>query len=382
MKNRFSLSEFSGAFGDLGTLLPLAFALIIFNDFSPERIFFLWGIVYFLTGYFFKVPLSVQPLKAMAVIAITSGLSNEYLSSTSVFYGVLLLFLYLSGTTKILEKFFSKALIKGVQIGIGLILAYKATEMLFSKGFYLNESQGSLLLNISVMALSLLLIYFFQFYKKMPIMIFLILGSVTLSLFSGIRLEGTISTSSPFSFALPDSSIFFNCLVLLMIPQLPLTFGNAVFAADSTCHSLFKEQAKKVSTAKLTLSIGLSNIFIGLLGGFPVCHGAGGITAHNKFGAKTGGATMIMGAIFIILALVKPLSSFLFYIPIPVLAALLFVAALGMLGFAFEIDNRKDLLIAMLVALISFTTKNLAIAIAAGFILEKMYLLTRRKIKI
>jgi len=86
LRNRFGLSELSGAVGDLGTVLPLAFALVVFNGFPAARLFLLWGLAYVATGWYFKVPISVQPLKAMAVIAITAGFSPDTLATTAVMY--------------------------------------------------------------------------------------------------------------------------------------------------------------------------------------------------------------------------------------------------------------------------------------------------------
>lgn len=74
LKNSFGLSEFLGAVGDLGTTLPLAFLLIVSSGYPAARIFFLWGMAYIAVGWYYKVPVSIQPLKAMAIIAVTSGL--------------------------------------------------------------------------------------------------------------------------------------------------------------------------------------------------------------------------------------------------------------------------------------------------------------------
>ena len=146
--DKLNLHEFSGAVGDLGTLLPLAFALVIVNGFPPARIFLLFGIVYILTGWYFKVPVAVQPLKAMAVIAIAKGFSVEMLSVTAFFYGILLLFLSLTGLIKMIQKLFTPGLVRGVQLGIGLILAQKAIELVIQKGILLNFTGSSLTVNI------------------------------------------------------------------------------------------------------------------------------------------------------------------------------------------------------------------------------------------
>ena len=51
LKNKFGLNEWSGAIGDLGTILPLAFALVAVNGFDPPSV----------TIITFKITLSVNP---------------------------------------------------------------------------------------------------------------------------------------------------------------------------------------------------------------------------------------------------------------------------------------------------------------------------------
>lgn len=378
-KNHFGLSEWSGAIGDFGTTLPLAFGLIIFNGFPPERIFLLWGLAYIATGWIYRVPVSVQPLKAMAVIAMATGYSIEFLSTTSLFYGILLLLLSISGAIRWLEKWFSPALIGGIQLGIGLILAYKALELSIEKGFYLGSESIFPYLNLIILGAVIVLLWFIQFKRGVPLILFLLLIGGTITFVLGISLNLSETQGAPAKLTSPDFSFFLNSLIYLMIPQLPLTLGNAVFAASDACHTFWKEQAQRVNPTRLGSSIGISNIFIGILGGFPICHGAGGIAAHSQFGGKTGGTTIILGSIFVISALIDPLSSFLFYIPIPILAAMLLFSAWRMMLLIKELKVKFEWIIAIVVGIISFTTKNLTIALIVGFLIERLYIFYKRK---
>jgi MFS superfamily sulfate permease-like transporter len=63
----------------------------------------------------------------------------------------------------------------------------------------------------------------------------------------------------------------------------------------------------------------------GLFGGVPICHGSGGLTAHYRLGAKTGGAGLFLGTVLLILALGfgPAILGFCQVIPRPVLGALL-----------------------------------------------------------
>ncbi len=370
--NKLNLNEFSGAIGDLGTLLPLAFALVVVNGFPPARLFLLFGIVYVFTGLYFKVPVAVQPLKAMAVIAIAKGFSVEMLSFTAFFYGLLLLFLSLTGLIKFLQKVFTPGLVRGVQLGIGLILAQKAIELVIQKGILLNFPGSSLTINIILLIAATAVISLFQFKKKFPVALVLIFLSIIFFNLSGYQPGVNSANESIVSFTLPDFSKLLDAFIFLIIPQLPLTLGNAVYAADDICHTLWKDRAGKVSAQKLGFSIGLSDTIIGLLGGFPICHGAGGMAAHAQFGAKTGKATVIIGSILIFLALAG-FSSFLFFIPVPLLAAMLLFDSYRMSILVKKVKDNIQLVTALLVGIISFATKNLSIALAAGIIFEYGY---------
>lgn len=379
LKNKFGLNEWSGAIGDLGTILPLAFALVAINGFPPERIFFLWGLVYVGAGFIFKVPLSVQPLKAMTVIAIAKGYAPELMSTTAALYGVLFLVLSFTGAINWLQKWFSPAMISGIQLGIGLILAYKAIELVVEKGLLLNIPGSSMALGIGLLIITLLIIGVFQFRFNFPVTIILIVASIAVVQVIGEGVDTALNSGTPVSFTLPDFSFVSDALIFLILPQLPLTLGNSVFAANDACHTFFKEQAKRVSAKRLGASVGLSDVVVGLLGGFPTCHGAGGIAAHAQFGARTGGSIIIMGVVFILLALITPLSSLLFLIPVPILGAMLLFDSYKLGTLITKLKARPEFVVAILVGVISFLTRNLTIALAAGLLTELIIKYLHRK---
>ncbi len=160
LKNRFDLSEWSASIADLGTLLPLAFALVAYNGFSLSRIFLLFGVMYIINGVTYKVPVSVQPLKAMSIIAISLELPVDMLAGTAFFYGLLLILLSLTGAVKYLQKVFTPALVKGIQLGIGLILTEKSMQLIISKGLFLYTEPDNFATNIWLLLAMMLVIGF------------------------------------------------------------------------------------------------------------------------------------------------------------------------------------------------------------------------------
>jgi len=381
LKNRFNLHELTGALGDLGTLLPLAFTLILYNGYSPSVIFLLFGVVYAATGLFYKVPIAVQPLKAMAIIAITQGYSVDFLSSTSIFYGILLLFLSVTGLIKWIRILFTKPLIRGIQLGIGLILMQKAVQLVMKKGFLLQFNPFSLQVNIIILIAIIVVIWLFQLKLSLPVNLILMAAGVAVIYLFGIKAEQVgFSYKSLLSFSIPKLKYLKDALIFLIIPQLPLTLGNAVYAASDTAHTLWPKQAGKVNETRLAFSIGLSDILIGFLRGFPICHGSGGIGAHAQFGGKTGGTTIIIGVLLIITGVVPSLSAFIFLIPVPLLSAMLLFDSYRMVSLLFKLHEYRQITVAVIVGIISFLTRNLSIALAAGFIIEKAlaYIIKRR----
>ncbi|GAB4168766.1 MAG: putative sulfate/molybdate transporter [Calditrichia bacterium] len=381
LKNQFNLHELSGGMGDLGTLLPLLFALIIFNGFQAAILFFCFGIVYILTGWYYKVPVSVQPLKAMSVIAIAYGFSPEFLSGTAFFYGILFILLSITGIIRWLQAFFSPALVRGVQLGIGLILAQKAIELVLAKGLILSDSSPLMIVNIILLLAFMGLIWKFQFNQQFPISIILIFISIPVIglLFSSQTMVPNSSLN--LSLLVPAPEILKDAIILLMIPQLPLTLGNAVYAASDSCHQLWGKQAERVNPTRLSFSIGLSNVFIGMLGGFPICHGAGGMGAHAQFGAKTGGATILMGVMLVLVGLIPQLRELVFLIPVPLLGAMLLFDSFRMILMVKSFNQWSQIAVAVTVGSISFLTRNLTIAIVVGWLIEKaiQYIVSKYK---
>jgi len=371
LRNSFALSEWAGAVGDLGITLPFAFALVVFNGFPPERLLFLWGITYFATGWYYRVPVSVQPLKAMAVIALASGFGVPELASTALFFGVVMIALAATGAIRILERFFTRALVRGVQLGLGFILIHTSVSMIATRGLYLGQETPDLLWNTLLTLTTLIVIMLLQIRGKLPAGLIVIGVALFVSFAYGVHSMLHMSSGSVVGFTPPRLGFLGPALIVLMIPQLPLTLGNAVYAASDACCSFWPERSGRATPTRLGLSIGISNIAIGLGGGFPICHGAGGIAGHARFGGRTGGTTMILGAALTLCALVRPLTDLLFSIPIPVLGALLMVTGWKLITLVRDLESAPDLITAAAVGLLSLLTRNLTIALAAGFILER-----------
>jgi SulP family sulfate permease len=178
--------------------------------------------------------------------------------------------------------------------------------------------------------------------------------------------------------SIPTGHDFAKALTTLVLAQLPLTFGNSVVATADAEREYFGDRARRVRPARLATSIGIWNLLSGLLHGLPLCHGAGGVTAHRRLGARTAGATLMVGGIYLSVAI-------LFGSSIPAIAHILLPGALaGMLLFvalqhallAAQLPELADRVVAAAVGLITLWSGNLGIGFAAGVAM----LLVRRAI--
>jgi MFS superfamily sulfate permease-like transporter len=90
-------------------------------------------------------------------------------------------------------------------------------------------------------------------------------------------------------------------IFVLGLPQVALTLGNAVIATVEENNALFPDRPLTVRT--VAVDHGIMNLVGTSLGGVPMCHGAGGLAGHVRFGARTGGALVMHGAFILLLGL-------------------------------------------------------------------------------
>jgi MFS superfamily sulfate permease-like transporter len=132
-------------------------------------------------------------------------------------------------------------------------------------------------------------------------------------------------------------------IVGLALPQAALTLGNAVVATVETNNRLFPD--RRVSVRAVALDHGVMNLVGSGLGGVPMCHGAGGMAGHVRFGARTGGATVMLGLVLLGagLFLADSVAAFFALVPPAVLGVILLVGGLELaVGAAGVAEDRAD----------------------------------------
>lgn len=359
---RFGVRELSGAVADVGVLLPIAVALIVSNGLSATAVLLPAGLLYVAVAFAYSLPIPVQPLKAFGAIAIAKDLGSDEIAAGALLMGVIFLVLGRTGLIDLAARAFPKPLIRGVQITVGLLFLKIAWGLVSDPPASFDDASLGTAAAAALAGIGLVLLLTL---RRVAISLALVaLGAVLM-----LAQAGGALAPGPSALALPDldADVLLTALTVLVIPQLPLSFANSCLATADAARSYFGERAGHVRPGRLATSLGSANIVAGAMSGMPVCHGAGGLTAHHAFGARTGGAPLAMGGALLLLALAagSGLAGVLSAFPLPILAALLAAAGVLHIGLARDLDGTRAWVLALLVAALGFWL-NLAVGLAAG----------------
>lgn len=388
----FSRRELAGSLGDFGTLIPLSIALITINGLSFTSVFLLVGLFYIVSGLYFRLPIPVQPLKVVAAVAIASPITVTLpvMAAAGIIFGVFLLLLAFTGLIDKIARFFTRPIVRGIQLGLGFILITKGIDFIKDKELLMQNSGeevmlGSIPVNVLVGIAGILLVLLLLNSKKFPAALVLIgAGSIigiAYGAFDDTQWDFGRTSMELFN---PGFDDYVTALWLLILPQIPLTIGNAVIGTTDTAKTLFGigNITRRVTNRAFAMSMGVVNVFVGLIAAMPMCHGAGGLAAHYRFGARTGGSNIMIGIVFLILALAFGAIgiSILSAIPNATLGVLLLFAGLELALLIRDLTDKTDVFVAFFIAGIGLVTRNMSIAFGAGMVVA--HLIKRAKLEI
>ena len=141
---KFDRNEWSGAFGDIGTDFPLIVGMILASGLDSASVLVTFGLMQIFTGSFYKMPMPIQPLKAMATIVITQKISPNILYGGGLAIGISMFMLNITKLIDWIGKVVPKAVIRGIQLGLGLKLGLLAMQDYVSAdgitGYYLSAA--------------------------------------------------------------------------------------------------------------------------------------------------------------------------------------------------------------------------------------------------
>lgn len=369
---RFDRNEFSGAFGDIGTDLPLIVGMILAVGLDAASVFIVFGLLQLVSGVIYRLPMPVQPLKAMAVLVITEKIGGDVLYGAGLAIGVVMLALTLTGGLSAFVRLVPLAAVRGIQFGLGLSLASLALrEYIRADGVegYLLAAAGF------VVMLALL------GNRRVPGGMIVILIGAAFAMMFRVNLpelaQGVaISLPKPH---VPQWEHVATGFFVLALPQLPLSLSNSVVATRQTVADLFPQ--RPIGVKKIGLTYSLMNLAVPWLSGIPVCHGCGGLAGHYAFGGRTGGSVIIYGSLYLVIGLFlsQSLEQVLHVFPRPILGVVLLFEAVVLLAFIKDqAGDRRALTIALLTALIAFTLpQGYVIGLIVG---SAMWYLAQRKV--
>jgi len=362
---------------DIGIMIPLACGVAAAAHLSLVTVFVCVATVYAVTALGFRVPVPVQPMKAMAAAIIALGLSGSVVSAAGLEIGLLFLLFAVTPLARYLGRLFPRAVVRGIQLAIGLLLLRSALVMAGAEdalpGLRAGVSVGGLTLAAGVIvALSIVAFLLAGRERRRLPGSLLVLGvgaviGIVLAA-AGVAQLPPISSSAQLPFLhLPSLHDAWIALFAVVLPQLPLSLGNSVFATDDVLHHYYGDAARRVTPPSICLSLGLVNVASGLLGGMALCHGSGGATAHYRLGARTAGATLAAAGLYATLAAGAAFGLSPLFVPGAVLAGmLLFVGAEHCLLLT-DLTKADDIVCAVLIATVAVATNDLAIGFVVGW---------------
>jgi xanthine/uracil/vitamin C permease (AzgA family) len=344
---RFDRNELAGAFGDIGTDLPLIVGMALAAKLDGASVLILFGVMQILTALRYRIPMPVQPLKAMAALVISQKLAGPVLYGAGLAVGATMLVLSITGLVDWLARVVPKPVIRGIQFGLGIQLASLALK---------DYIQGDGIRGYWLAGVAFVLTILFLGNRRYPAALFVILLGAIYALVFKLSLP-TIAQGIGFNLPqlhTPTWSDIATGFLVLALPQIPLSLGNSVLATRQITEDLFPE--KRLTVRQISLTYSLMNLINPFFSGVPTCHGSGGMVGHYAFGGRTGGSVIIYGLLFLTLGLFfgAGFDQVVGVFPLPILGVLLLFEGLSLMLLVRDMaDAKADLSIVILVGLMA-----------------------------
>jgi MFS superfamily sulfate permease-like transporter len=343
---RFDRNELAGAFGDLGTDLPLLIGIIAASNVDSASVLVMFGLMQLFSGLWYGLPMPVQPLKAFAALVIAQKLPGNVIFGGGLAIGLVMLLLSVLGLIDGLARLVPKPVVRGIQLGLALQLASLAL-----KEYVPADGLGGYLLAAAAFAVTVALLG----NRRWPAALVVItLGGIYALVF---KLD-LASSYAALGFHLPtwhtpNRADVLTGALLLALPQVPLSLGNSILATSQVLTDFFPE--RRITVRQISFTYSLMNLVNPFFGGIPVCHGSGGLVGHHAFGARSGGSVILYGGLFLVLGLFfsQGFAQIVQIFPLPILGVLLLFESLTLAALIRDLTgSRTDLLVALLVGLL------------------------------
>ena len=276
---RFSRTELTGALGDSVTVLPVVVAVAALTDLSLARLLLGFAVFQVVWGLYYGLPVSVEPMKALAALVIAGGLGSGELAVAGLLIGAALLLVGVTDTLSRVEAFIGQPVVRGVQLAVGLALLETGVRLSLNGPVYALVALAVVTGSVAAgrRRVSALLVFVFGVGIAVATAGVPTLQAPTL----GLALPGVAGLSADVAGA--------------TAAQLAMTVGNAAVATSLLLTDYYDAD---VSADDLATSMGVMNLLATPFGALPMCHGSGGVAGKHAFGAQTAGSNLILGGLF------------------------------------------------------------------------------------
>lgn len=352
--------EASGAVADLGVLVPIAIALVVGNGVSLTAALLPAGVAYLTVAVVYRVPVGVQPLKAFGAAAIAAGAGVPVIAAGALLMGAAFLALGGLGLLDRAARVFPVVVVRGVQLAVGLTFVRIAWGLVVHPPATFAHQLPVLAVAVVTAGVVALLLW----RPRLVLVVVLVALGIAVALGSD---PDQAFGPTPIGWPALDGAAFATAAVLLVLPQLPLTFANSCLAPADAARTYFGPTP--VTPNRLALTLGGANVLAGALSGMPVCHGAGGMSAHVAAGARTWRAPALIGTALVVTSVVagRGLADVLVAFPLPVLAGLLGVAAVAHARLLRDVRGARAWAVVVAVGVLGVTV-NLAVGVVVGLV--------------
>lgn len=312
---RSVVSEISSAYADLGTFLPLMLGTVLVAGMNPVGILYGFGLFALMTALVYRLPIPVQPMKAVAAMAIAGMATPEVLMATGLLLGGVLLVLSTTDVTNSLKCLIPNTVLHGMRVALAISLVSTTIGLAdFGSSPLWLLLAGLIILQITALRIvSCLLVLVCGWWFLVP------------ELPIGFVVERWYWPA----FSWPSSDALVLSIKASFFPQLALTITNAMILTAVIAKEYFPENEKALTERRLAFTSGIANLLLAPMGAMPMCHGAGGLVAHHTLGSRTGWSIAVFGITCILLAglLGEQVIALLQTVPNAVLGALVLYAA-------------------------------------------------------
>ena len=347
----FNLRELAGSMGDFGTLLPLAIGYITVCKVNPSGLLVMMGLANIVTGLVYRLPMPIEPMKALAIMAIAQAWTPGKVYTSAFVMGVVWLLMGATGAVTHVARWTPKTVVRGIQLSLGALLAVEGVKMV----------SGWWLLGIVSVAIVLLL----RENRYAPAAVVLVVLGVVI-----MAWRDELGAMAGLSFTLPPATTFDPRLIWPVLrdgglAQIPLTATNAVIATSALVSQYWPN--RHVTERQLSVNMGVMNVILPFFGGMPLCHGAGGLAGQYYFGARTGGTNVIEGMIEIALGLflAAGITSLFVAFPRAIVGAMMLLVGIELFKFARDLRFDRGL-IPVAVTVAGSVAANMAVGFVAG----------------